>query len=146
MQRTTLVAIVMLASGCSVVKMHRVRDDYLADDATKTRRLVLVVRTDADPKVGELFATVARRYVHQKRDFFYVKKSFAQAGPVKVPELCGGEEKPEGVLVLATAVRESWVDVQARLLRCRDEQEVWAGVVAGSFASHDELLKEVADN
>ena len=58
MQRTTLVAVLALVSGCSVVKMHRVRDDYLADDAAKTRRLVLVVRTDADPKVGELFATV----------------------------------------------------------------------------------------
>ena len=144
---TAWVAVLALAASCSsVVRTHRVRGDYLADDAAKTRRLVLVVKTDADPKIGELLATVARRYVHQKRDFFYVKKSFAQSGPVDAPALCGGSEKPEGLLVLASVVRDGWLDVQGRLLRCRDAEEVWAGVVAGSFPPSDEKLKEVTDN
>src|SRR5207248_2353838 len=92
MKKALLAALSLSLCACSVVKMHRVRDDYLAIDASQTRRLALVVSPlpDGSQKAGELFATLARKYIHQKRDYFYVKKSLAQSSPIDAAQVCAG--------------------------------------------------------
>ncbi len=139
-------AALLLSTGCSVVKMHRVRPDYAQADQTQTKRLVVVTQPlpDGQQKAGELFSLVARRYVNQKRDFI-VKDHRAQAEPVDVKGVCG--EGLEGVLWLKPAVQKKGDgvegEVDAQLLRCRDGEEVWAAKVGGSFESADGRLKEV---
>ncbi|MHB8877053.1 MAG: MXAN_6521/LA_1396 family lipoprotein [Myxococcaceae bacterium] len=141
-----VLAAALAAPGCSAVKMHRVRPDYEQVDKTRTKRLVVVTQPlpDGQEKVGQLFSLVARRYVNQKRNFI-VKKDLAQAGAFQPAALCG--EGLEGVLWLQPTLKRAGegveASVRAMLLRCSDGQEVWAADAGGSFASTDELLKQV---
>jgi probable lipoprotein (TIGR04455 family) len=137
---------VAVLSGCSTVRMHRLRADYEQVDKTQTKRLVVVAQPlpDGKPKVGELFALIAKRYVNMKRDFI-VKKAVAQAEAFQPQALCG--EGLEGVLWLRPTVKLAGagmeVQLEARLYRCKDGQEVWAADAGGSFSSADDRLTQV---
>ena len=133
-------------SGCATVRMHRLRADYEQVDRSRTKRLVVVTQPlpDGKPKVGELFALIAKRYVNMKRDFI-VKKALFQAEPFQPQAVCG--DGLEGVLWLhptVTAVAGGMEEqLEARLLRCGDGEEVWAADAGGSFPSTDERLTQV---
>jgi probable lipoprotein (TIGR04455 family) len=139
-----LVAVAL--TGCATVRMHRVREDYDSVDRTRTKRLVVVTQPlpDGQPKAGELFSLVARRYVNQKRNFL-VKDNTASADAVDVKKLCA--EGIEGVLQLAPNLKRVGEGVEgelkAQLLRCTDGQEVWAAEAGGSFESKDARLADV---
>lgn len=150
MKRLRLLICVSLAafSGCSIVKSSMVRDDWKADDATKVKRLAVVVRPApvSNAKAGEAWARIARRYVNQKRDFLVKKELVPDAAP-QLQDVCGGEDAIEGVLFLEPAVTAKGdgfeVDVKGKLARCGDGRESWAGEAAGSFPAKDPLLVEV---
>lgn len=148
MKRLVLCISVAAFSSCSIVKASMVRDDWKSDDATKVKRLAIVVRPApaANQKAGEAWARIARRYVNQKRDFL-VKKELVPATAPQLSEVCGGEDAIEGVLFLepnAVAKGDGFeVDVKGRLARCADGRESWTGQAAGSFPAKDQLLVEV---
>jgi probable lipoprotein (TIGR04455 family) len=139
-------ALVSLLAGCSTVKMYRVRPDYPEVDKTRTKRLVVVTQPlpGGHQKAGELFSLVARRYVNQKRNFI-AKQDLAQAEAFDPKSKC--EEGLEGVLWLKPQLVQKGggfeAQLQARLFRCVDGEEVWAADAGGSFDSKDDRLIEV---
>jgi probable lipoprotein (TIGR04455 family) len=143
-----LAFVVVLLAGCSVVKMSRLRSDWETADRLTLKRVAVVVQPllGGDEKVGAMFARLARRYVHQKKEFLLVSDTARAAPPADKATDCA--EHVDGVLSLQpTATPQSGgfeLDVKASLFRCSDGQEVWAAEGGGSFASLDEGLKEVA--
>ncbi|MBI3182328.1 MAG: MXAN_6521/LA_1396 family lipoprotein [Myxococcales bacterium] len=141
-----LAPLLLLAVGCSVVKMHRVMPGYGATERTRTKRLLCLARAgpEGTEKVSELFALVARRYVNQKRNFL-VKAHGTASAPLELRAHC--QEGVEGVLWLEPELERKEGGVQARLearlLRCEGGAEIWAADAAGSFPAEDPGLKEV---
>ena len=149
MKRVPLLLLAL--SGCSIVKAAHLRDDWAQGDQRAVRRLTVVVQPlpDGNPKAGEAFARIARRYVNQKRDFL-VKKEVVLAEPAKLSALCGGEEAIEGVLFLKPVLKAVGSGFEAELggvlARCPDGREAWTGRAAGSFPAKDPGLVEVTAN
>lgn len=147
--RTLPILSCLLLASCSVVKMHRVRDDWATVDQTKVKRLSVVVKPlpAGNEKAGPLLGQVARRYVNMKRDFL-VLSQVAEEGAFDWKQSCAGSL--DGVLWIAPTIETKGdgfeASVQARLIRCYDGQEAWAADAGGSFPAHDEGLKEVAAN
>jgi probable lipoprotein (TIGR04455 family) len=139
---------ILLLAACSVVKMARLEDNWQTTDRLTLKRVAVVVQPlpGGDQKVGEMFARLARRYVHQKKEFLMVSDVARAAPPPDKAADC--VEHVDGVLWLMPETKPSGdgfeLDVKAKLLRCSDWQEVWASEGGGSFVSKDEGLKEVA--
>ncbi len=135
-----------LLSGCSVVKMARVRDDWPTAYATKVKRLTVVVQPlpNGQQKAGEAWARIVRRYVNMKRNFL-VRAELVQPAPVELATVC--VEGTEGMLWIKPVVTPSGdgfeASVEARLVRCGDGIELWAADAGGSFSKKDERLIEV---
>jgi probable lipoprotein (TIGR04455 family) len=152
MNRLVLVLGLALLSGCATVKSSHIRPDYETVDKTQVKRLVVVTQPlpDGNPKVGELWSLVARRYVNQNRDFIARSNIALPGGPedTSFKGLC--VENLEGVLWLSPDVKRTGKGVEtavkAQLIRCRDGQEVWGAEAAGSWPSEDEHYTErIAD-
>ncbi len=133
-----------LLSACSAVKSQRLRGDYDTVDKHQVKRLVVVTQPLPDGKVsvGELWSLVARQWVNQNRDFL-VKEGVALPdvpADTTFQALC--VEGLEGVLWLSPqmTLKGSGAEtaVQAKLVRCRDGEEVWSAEAAGSWNSRDE--------
>lgn len=139
----------LLVTGCSVVKMSRVRDDWETDGKTKMKRITVLVQPlpDGNDKVGAMFARVARRYVHMKREFL-VKADVARADQGDRAADCA--DAMDAILWIEPAVKTVGTGVEAnvkgKLIRCTDGQEIWVAEAGGSFPAADEGLKEVAAN
>ena len=138
--------LLLLASGCSVVRMSRVRDDWPSAHASKVKRLTVVIQPapGGQQKAGEAWARIVRRYVNMKRDFL-VRAELVQAEPVELTAAC--VDGSEGVLFLkptVTPVGDGFeASVEAKLSRCGDGLELWAGEAGGSFPTTDPKLIEV---
>ena len=136
----------MLLSGCSVVKMSRVREDWPTAHASKVKRLTVVVQPPpaGQQKAGEAWSRIVRRYVNMKRNFL-VRAELVQAAPADLAAVC--TEGTEGMLWLKPSVKPQGdgfeASVEGRLLRCGDGLELWAGDAGGSFAGKDGKLVEV---
>jgi probable lipoprotein (TIGR04455 family) len=147
--KTAHLPLFLLLSSCTVVKMHRLRDDWLTVDQAKVKRLAIAVQPvpAGQEKVGQLLGQVARRYVNMKRDFL-VMGYVSEYAPFDLKKSCAAGI--DGVLWVAPKIERKGEgfegSVEARLLRCYDGQEAWAADAGGSFPSHDEGLKEVAAN
>ncbi|MBX7100057.1 MAG: MXAN_6521/LA_1396 family lipoprotein [Myxococcaceae bacterium] len=139
----------VVLSGCSVVKMQRVRDDWPTAGAPSVKRLQLVVQPLplGNEKVAELFGKVARRYVHMKRDFLMMGVTVSNPSP-PMGALCG--EGRDGVLWLKPTVLTQGdgfeASIELRLFRCSDGAEQWGADAGGSFPAKDSGLAEVAKN
>ncbi len=126
--------------------MSRVRDDWGTAHADKVKRLTVVVQPapDGQQKAGEAWSRIARRYVNMKRDFL-VRAEVVSSDPVALTSVC--IEGTEGMLWLKPNVEAKGdgfeASVDAKLLRCSDGLELWAGEAGGSFATTDEKLIEV---
>ncbi|MBX7115589.1 MAG: MXAN_6521/LA_1396 family lipoprotein [Myxococcaceae bacterium] len=148
MKTLTWLACLCLTS-CTVVKMHRTRDDWATVDQTKVKRLSVVVQPlpAGQEKAGPLLGQVARRYVNMKREFLVMSYA-AQAGAFDWKASCTAGL--DGLIWLKPNVSPKGdgfeASVEARLIRCYDGQEAWAADAGGSFSSHDDGLKEVAAN
>lgn len=148
--RALVFGLLLLTSACSVVKMHRLSPAWETEDRLKLKRVALVVQPlpVGDEKVGAMFARLARRYVHQKKEFLLVSDAARAAPPADKSTDC--PDKVDGILVLSPVFTPHQggfaLEVKAQLLRCSDGQEEWAAEAAGSFPSQDEGLKEVAAN
>lgn len=144
--RLVSVGLLLVLCGCSVVKMSRVADDWPTAHADKVKRLTLVVQPppDGQQKAGEAWARIARRYVNMKRNFL-VRAELVQAAPAELAAVC--VEGTEGMLWLepqVTAKGDGFeASVKAKLVRCGDGLELWAGEAGGSFAAKDDKLIEV---
>lgn len=140
------VGLLLVLSGCSVVKATRVRDDWSTAHADKVKRLTIVVQPppDGQQKAGEAWSRIARRYVNMKRNFL-VRAELVQADPVVLAAVC--VEGTEGMLWLkpqVTAQGDGFdASVEAKLLRCGDGLELWSGEAGGSFPAKDDKLTEV---
>lgn len=147
--RPLVLAFLVVLSGCSVVKSYRIADDWETKDKNALKRIAVVVQPlpDANEKVGAMFARVARRYVHMKRNFL-VKADVTRTQLLDRTAECA--EGLDGILWLDPAVKSLGdgieANLKAKLLRCSDGVEVWAAEAGGSFKSYDEGLKEVAAN
>jgi probable lipoprotein (TIGR04455 family) len=147
--RSLSLVLLVFLSGCSVVKMSRVRDDWPASHATHVKRLTVVVQPlpDGKPKVGEVWTRIARRYVNMKRNFL-VRAELSQQGPVDLSAVC--TEGTEAMLWLKPTVSAKGegfeANVEGKLLRCGDALELWAGEAGGSFKAKDDKLVEVTAN
>ncbi len=133
-----------LLAGCATVKNQRLRPDYDQVDKQQVKRLVVVTQPLPDGKtaVGELWSLVARQWVNQNRDFI-VKSNVAlpdRPADAAFKGLC--VEGLEGVLWLDPGIvlkgDGAEASVKAKLVRCRDGEEVWAAEAAGSWGSKDE--------
>lgn len=147
--KTALLPLFLLLSSCTVVKMHRVREDWLTVDQTKVKRIAVAVQPMAagQEKAGQLLGQVARRYVNMKRDFLVMGYA-TESGAFDLKKSCA--EGIDGVLWLKPTLESKGdgfeAQIEARLLRCYDGQEAWASDAGGSFPSRDDGLKEVAAN
>lgn len=141
--------LLLLLTSCSVVKMSRLGDDWETQEKNRLKRIAVLVQPlpDGNEKVGAMFARVARRYVHMKRNFL-VKADAARPAAQERTADCG--EGIDGILWLEPKVKSLGdgieANVKAQLLRCADGKDVWAAEAGGSFKSYDEGLKEVAAN
>jgi len=144
-----LVLLFLVLSGCSVVKMSRISDAWETQEKNRIKRLIVVVQPlpDGNEKVGAMFARVARRYVHMKRNFL-VKADVARAAAQDRAADCA--DAMDAILWLEPAVHAVGdgveADVKGRLTACSDGREVWAAQAAGSFKGRDPGLVEVAAN
>ncbi len=140
--------LLLLVSGCSIVKHSMVRDDWATTDKSKVKRLVVLVQPlpDGNEKAGELFARIARRYVNMKRDFLVKQEKVVATAP-ELASLCGGDDAIEGVLSLTPVLTKKGegfeIEVKGALRRCGDGREAWTAEAGGSFPSKDDLLVEV---
>lgn len=155
MTRLLLLPVLLcLTSGCAnVVRSTYLRPDYDQVDKTKTARLVIIIQPHPgdQPKVAELWARMARRYVHLKRQYI-IKAHTTSAQPASafaVQTVCtdaqkdlGEEERVEGVLWIEPTVLKGDEEglkfdagAKARLLRCSDGSEVWSAEGQGEFDS-----------
>lgn len=147
MKRIAASLIVAALAGCGAVRSKMVRPDYAEADAKQTVRLVLVVTPLPDGKeaVGKLWATMARRYANDHRDFIIKSAVAAAAEPAS---LCG--EGVEGLIRLTPTAKLSGSGVEesviATLTRCRDNEVVWRAEAGGSWQSVDANVKEVGDH
>jgi len=84
---------------------------------------------------------MARKYVNAHRDFIVVQDRAEETVPA---DACG--ERIEGVLLLAGRAdrRGDLVEaaVTARLVRCRDREEIWQTRAAGTWSTADADLVE----
>lgn len=144
-----LVLLLAASTGCSVVKMNRVRDDWGTLHADKVKRLTVVVQPppEGQVKVGEAWARIVRRYVHMKRNFL-MRADLTQADPPALDAIC--IEGTEAMLWLKPTVASRGdgfeASVEGKLLKCGDGTELWAGDAGGSFPSKDAMFVEVAAN
>jgi probable lipoprotein (TIGR04455 family) len=142
--RRSLPLLLLLLAACSPVRQTRLRDDYAADDRTRTVRLKIVVAPlpEGGQDVGDLWAMMARSHVNQHRDFIVTEDLAAAEVPA---DACA--EGIEGLLRLEPDVKRAGdgveAGVKARLTRCRDGEEVWAAEAAGSWDSDDDDLEGV---
>jgi probable lipoprotein (TIGR04455 family) len=133
-------------AGCTAVKMSRVRDDWEQVDRQRVKRLMVVTAPYAagDENVASMWSTLAARYVDMKRNFIIKDKAVSADAPPDVAALC--VEGIEGVLWLKPELRREGdgveAEVQGRLLRCVDQQEVWAADAAGSWSSSEQKLEQ----
>lgn len=143
MRNFLVAASLLLLAGCSTVRNVSVRPDYEREDRTRTLRLAVI--TSPLPAglavVGEMWSEIARRYVNDKRDFIASVQRASEQWP---GDACA--EGLEGVLHLDPAVRRDGgkvrVELQARLVRCRDQELVWSAEGAGAWPSDDAQLSE----
>jgi probable lipoprotein (TIGR04455 family) len=137
----------VVLSGCSVVKMSRISDAWETQDKAHIKRITVLVQPlpDGNEKVGAMFARIARRYVHMKRNFL-VKADVARA--VAQDRTADCADAMDGILWLEPKVRAVGEGVEAEvkgsLIACSDGREVWAAEAGGSFKGHDPGLTEVA--
>ena len=131
-----------------MVRKSRVSTDWESIYKGQLKRITVLVQPlpESNQNVGAMFARVARRYVHMKRNFLVKSDSAKSTADWKAE--CG--EGIDGVLLLRPLVESSEKSVTARtegsLLKCGDGSEAWSGEVAGKVVSEDEGLKEVAAN
>jgi probable lipoprotein (TIGR04455 family) len=148
MIRLSILLSIALLSSCSIVKSAHVRDDWPLEDQRTVRRLAIVVQPlpDGQPKAGELFARIARRYVNMKRDFL-VKKEVFGAEAVDLALVCGGEDAIEGILHLKPTLTKRGsgyeASISGALSRCSDGRPAWVAEAGGSFPLIDGGLVEV---
>ncbi|MCI0572074.1 MAG: MXAN_6521/LA_1396 family lipoprotein [Myxococcaceae bacterium] len=148
LKRPSLMAlVVVLASGCTAVKMSRVRPDYEQVDRQTTKRLVVVTAPlpAGNERLGQLWSLIARRYVNQNRDFIAKENRVDASADFQPTSACS--EGLEGVLVLKpqnVELRGNGVEagVTAQLFRCKDGAEVWAAEAGGSWDAADPLYEE----
>jgi probable lipoprotein (TIGR04455 family) len=134
------------STGCSAVRMKRVRPDYEQVDQKATKRLVVVTSPApaGSQELAQLWSTLARRYVNQKRDFIAKESRVELASDFVAGNACG--EGLEGVLLLRPQeVKQEGKGVSAgvfaQLVRCTDKEEVWAAEAGGSWDSEDAQLQ-----
>jgi probable lipoprotein (TIGR04455 family) len=146
--RAPFFVLLLLLTSCSVVKMSRLADGWETAEKNRLKRIAVLVQPlpDGNEKVGAMFARVARRYVHMKRNFL-VKADVARASDSASPTAdCA--DGLDGILWLKPSVKAVGdgieADVLGKLLACPDGREVWAAEAGGSFHAYDEGLKEVA--
>ena len=138
-------AAIAAASGCSVVKSSRIRDDWQQVDRQRVKRLVVVTHPlpEGNARVGEMWSTIAARHVDLKRDFI-IKDKLARDGALEARSLCAAGV--EGVLWLAPDVKRVGNGIEAavdgKLVRCTDGEEVWSARAAGSWESFESGLQQ----
>jgi probable lipoprotein (TIGR04455 family) len=138
-------------AGCSVVRSSRVREDWERVDRQRVKRLVVLTQPlpDGNQKVGEMWSAIAARHVDLKRDFI-IKERAARSGEgaAAAQEHCA--DGIEGVLWLAPDVKRVRDGVEAqvegKLFRCVDGEEVWSASAGGSWDSQEEKLKQTIDD
>lgn len=150
----TLLTVVLAASlGCATVKTSHVTPDWKENDATQVKRLAVVVTPlpKDDPKLGDLWSTVARNYTNIKRDFIAktAKSMPLPAGQAFDPKSqCG--EGLEGVLWLAPTVVDQGDKVHetvvGKLVRCSDGSELWSAQAEGTWNRVDTSLSQMGAN
>ncbi|MEK6606921.1 MAG: MXAN_6521/LA_1396 family lipoprotein [Myxococcota bacterium] len=140
-----VVAPILALSGCATVRRVELRPDYDAVDRTRTLRLIAVTAPPpaGDPKLGELWSLIARRYANHHRDFIVSRHAWGEAVPA---DACSGAT--QGVLRLTPTVArrkdgEAEVGVVARLSRCADGVTVWEAEAAGAWPERDESVAEL---
>ncbi len=158
MNRALVIPVALLVlSGCaSVVRSTQLRPDYETTDKTRTTRVVIVVQPEPGqkPKVAQLWALMARRYVHLKRQYI-VKAATTSAEPasaLQAQQLCASTlatleegEKLEGVLWLEPTRLDGNAEgtefvagAKGKLLRCSDGEQVWSAEGEGSWRAGDQ--------
>jgi probable lipoprotein (TIGR04455 family) len=150
LRRLALALGLALVAGCATPLEHsRIRPDYEAVDKHRVKRLAILTQPlpEDNPDIGELWSLIARRYVHQNRDFI-PKAHFTRPDQPPDPsfrDIC--VEGIEGILWLAPRVERTGQDVKAavtaRLLRCSDTQDVWSAEAAGTWPSEDARYREL---
>lgn len=143
MRRLELFVLAGLLGGCSVVQHSAVRPDYDAADKTQTVRLIAlaVPSPNGDASRGQLVAKIAQRYANHHRDFVVTTASTAAALP---EDRC--EDDRHGVLVLAATYHdgdEIGLALEAKLVRCRDGEEVWSAGGSGAWPREDPQISQV---
>jgi probable lipoprotein (TIGR04455 family) len=141
--------VALLGTGC-VVKSVYVKPDFSATDRLTLKRLSVhataVPGTPSPTQAGALLARIARRYVHEHKDYIVVGDG-ALEGAERWRSRCAG--KVQGVVrILATKIvedaRKLSLDFSADLLRCDTGATVWRVVIRDRHRKSDDDLRELA--
>lgn len=134
-------AVATLTSACGASVKSWVREDYAAQDQSQVKHLALQVR-GLPAEQQRLWYLMARRYINQHRNFILRPAELAHEATLGVA--CAGQEGVLG-LDVAQALKGSDValQVQGRIQRCRDGQEVWTGSVQGAWSSDEATVAEL---
>lgn len=153
MRAPVLALLTLAAVGCTPLRYAQVRPDYDRVDRERTKRLLVVTTPNPqnEPRLGELWSTVARRYVNAHRQFIARASQGAPEGAAAADplQLCSPEY--DGVLWLKPTVARHenagtvHAAVAARLLRCRDGGLVWSAGAEATFKSDDPDVKELGE-
>lgn len=136
-----LVALAALTSACGASVHSWVRDDYAAQDQREVKHLALQVR-GVPAEQRQLWTLMARRYVNQHRNFILRPAELAHDATLGVA--CAGQEGVLGLQVAQTPHGgELALQVQGRIQRCRDGQDLWTGRVDGRWASDEPTVAEL---
>lgn len=143
MRRVMTLAVLtgLLTTACGASVGNWVREDYASQDQAQVKHLSLQVRgVPADQQ--RMWYLLARRYINQHRNFILRPADLAHDATLGVA--CAGQE---GVLGLDVAQQVGKGDValqvQGRMQRCRDGQDVWKGTVRGEWSSDEATVSEL---
>lgn len=143
----TLWAVLLGGSGCAVRSVY-VKPDFQQVDRQNLKRITVAVTPlpGAPAQASALLARMARRFVHQHKDFLAAEDQVIPSASAW-KALCDGEL--HGVLRLQVHRLDRddgalQVDMTADLLRCDSSVLVWKVEIDDENDSRDDNLKELA--
>jgi probable lipoprotein (TIGR04455 family) len=143
-----LLALCALGSGCAVRSVY-VKPDFEQTDRQTLKRVAVAATPlpGAPAETASLLARIARRYVHQHKDYLATgDQALAQAGAWRA--LCN-QDGLHGVLRVMVKTLEDrgsklTLEMTADLLRCDSGVTVWRVEIRDTNDTQDTDLKELA--
>jgi len=142
-----LLSAAAFSSGCAVRSVY-VKPDFEKVDRLNLKRVAVAATplSQAPPRVAHLLARIARRYIHQHKDYLVLGDTVIKQA-ARYKSLC--KDGIQGVVrVMVEAMEQDsdhlTVEMAADLLRCDSGAVVWRVEIRDRNEQRDDDLKELA--